>query len=39
MNNWCGGADLNYSGDVNSLDLRLFTDEWLDYCPAPWPLK
>ena len=39
MNNWCGGADLDYSGDVNSLDLRLFADEWVDYCPASWPLK
>jgi len=39
LNNWCGGADLDYSGDVNSLDLGLFVDEWLDYCPAPWPLK
>ena len=39
LNNWCGGADLNYNGDVNSLDLGLFVDEWLDYCPAPWPLK
>jgi hypothetical protein len=38
MNNWCDGADLSYSGDVNSLDLRLFADEWLDYCPVPWPL-
>jgi hypothetical protein len=39
LNNWCGGADLNYNSDVNSLDLRLFADEWLDYCPVNWPLK
>jgi hypothetical protein len=29
-------ADL---GDVNSVDLALFVDEWLDYCPYNWPLK
>ena len=36
---WCGGADLNYLGDVNSVDLNLFIDEWLDYCSTDWPLK
>jgi hypothetical protein len=36
---WCGGADLNYLGDVNTVDLGLFVDEWLDYCPYDWPLR
>jgi hypothetical protein len=39
LNNWCGGADLNYNGDVNSVDLDMFTDVWLDYCPDNWSLK
>ena len=39
LNNWCGGADLNYNGDVNSVDLDMFTDLWLDYCPDNWSLK
>jgi hypothetical protein len=38
LNNWCAGADINYNGDVNSLDLNLFTDEWLNPCPDTWPL-
>ncbi len=38
-NNWCGGADLDYLGDVDSVDLGLFVDEWLNWCPAGWPLK
>ena len=29
--------DLNNIVDSN--DLRLFTNEWLDYCPYGWPLK
>ena len=32
LNDWCGGADLYQLGDVDSLDLGLFVDEWLDYC-------
>ena len=24
---------------VNKLDLRVFVEEWLCYCPAGWPLK
>jgi hypothetical protein len=24
---------------VNGLDLRVFVDYWLCYCPADWPLK
>lgn len=38
-NNWCSGADLNQLGDVNEVDLGLFVDEWLYYCPLDWPLK
>ena len=38
LNNWCGGADLDYSGDVNLVDLDLFVDEWLDFCPSNWLL-
>lgn len=29
--------DLN--NQVNHLDLRVFVEEWLCYCPAGWPLK
>ena len=29
--------DLN--DQVNYLDLRVFVEEWLCYCPADWPLK
>jgi hypothetical protein len=29
--------DLN--NQVNWLDLQVFTDYWLCYCPAGWPLK
>ena len=38
-NNWCEGADLNYLDGVNGVDLRLFVEEWLCYCPSGWPLK
>jgi len=38
-NNWCGGADLNHVNGVNELDLKLFVDQWLCYCPVGWPLK
>ena len=38
-NNWCGGADLNQLEGVNKVDLKLFIEEWLCYCPAGWPLK
>jgi hypothetical protein len=37
VNNWCYGADLNYNGDVNYVDLDMFTDEWLNPCPNTWP--
>ncbi len=34
-------ADLHVDVDniVNSLDLKVFVDLWLCYCPADWPLK
>jgi len=34
-------ADLYEDGDniVNKLDLKVFVEEWLCYCPAGWPLK
>jgi hypothetical protein len=38
-NNWCGGADLNQLEGVNRVDLKLFVEEWLCYCPTGWPLK
>ena len=38
-NNWCDGADLNQLHGVNVVDLRLFMEEWLCYCPTAWPLK
>lgn len=39
LNEWCDGADLNYTSDVNSADLDLFVDEWLCCCPRGWPLR
>ncbi len=38
-NNFCGGADLDYSGDVTITDLNEVVYFWLDYCPVDWPLK
>ncbi len=34
-------ADLYEDEDniVNKLDLKVFVEEWLCYCPAGWPLK
>ena len=34
-------ADLYEDGSnkVNYLDLRVFVEEWLCYCPMGWPLK
>ncbi|MHC4085028.1 MAG: hypothetical protein ACYSWZ_06730 [Planctomycetota bacterium] len=34
-------ADLYVDGDniVNKLDLKVFVEEWLCYCPTDWPLK
>lgn len=34
-------ADLHEDIDniVNELDLKVFVEEWLCYCPAGWPLK
>jgi hypothetical protein len=37
LNGWCYGSDLNYNGDVNYVDLDMFTDEWLNPCPNTWP--
>jgi hypothetical protein len=37
LNDWCGGADLNYNGDVNYVDLDMFAGEWLNPCPNTWP--
>ncbi len=31
-------ADLYEDGNVNWQDLRIFTDYWLDECPADWGL-
>ena len=39
LNDWCSGADLNQLNGVNGVDLRLFVEQWLCYCPAGWPLK
>ncbi|MHC4150023.1 MAG: hypothetical protein ACYSR5_11120 [Planctomycetota bacterium] len=38
-NEWCAGADLDQLGDVDLLDLRLFVNEWVYYCPYDWPLR
>lgn len=38
-NNWCGGADLNTSGAVDSDDFRILYEAWLNVCPYAWPLK
>jgi len=38
-NNWCDGADLNQLDGVNLIDVKLFVEQWLCYCPAGWPLK
>jgi hypothetical protein len=32
-------ADLYEDDIVDLLDLKLFVDEWLYYCPYDWPLK
>ncbi len=34
VNYWCNGADLDQTGEVDILDLKTFTDMWLNYCPA-----
>ena len=39
LNDWCGGADLNHLNGVDLIDLGLFVDEWLCYCPYDWPLR
>ncbi len=32
-------ADLYEDESVNRLDMGLFVDEWLYYCPYDWPLR
>jgi hypothetical protein len=32
-------ADLYEDNIVDLLDLKLFVDEWLCYCPYDWPLR
>jgi hypothetical protein len=32
-------ADLDQINGVNGVDLRLFAEQWLCYCPTDWPLK
>ncbi len=32
-------ADLDQLNGVNGVDLRLFVEQWLCYCPVGWPLK
>ncbi len=39
LNDWCGGADLNHADGVDGVDLGLFVNEWMYYCPYDWPLK
>ncbi len=36
-NNFCGGSDLDSSGDVTVTDLNEVVYFWLDYCPVDWP--
>jgi len=38
-NNFCDGADLNHLDGVNGVDLKMFVEEWLCYCPPGWTLK
>jgi hypothetical protein len=38
-NDWCGGADLDQMGNVDGVDLGLFVEEWLYWCPYDWPLR
>jgi len=32
-------GDLYEDNIIDSLDLKLFVDEWLCYCPYDWPLR
>ena len=36
-NNWCGGADLDYSYDVGLSDIGELAYFWLSVCPEDWP--
>jgi hypothetical protein len=32
-------ADLDQLNGVDGVDLKLFVEQWLCYCPVGWPLK
>jgi hypothetical protein len=36
-NNWCEGADLDWSNDVGLSDVRELAYWWLTECPLDWP--
>ena len=36
-NNWCEGADLDWSTDVGLSDVRELAYWWLTECPLNWP--
>jgi hypothetical protein len=36
-NNWCDGADLDWSGSVGLTDIRDLAYFWLCQCPQDWP--
>ncbi len=36
-NNWCYGADLDWSTDVGLSDVRELAYWWLTECPLDWP--
>jgi len=36
-NNWCLGADLDFSGDVDLGDIGELAYFWLAECPQDWP--
>jgi len=38
-NNQCDGANLDGLGDVDTADLIILSEYWLDYCPTSWLLR
>ncbi len=38
INNFCDGADINQLDGVDYVDLGLFADEWMRFCPGHWLL-
>lgn len=38
-NDYCASADIDGLNGVNIDDLRLLAAEWLNVCPANWPLE